>query len=128
VNELKRCIRCGAWIRWVITENGKRMPLDPKPRPDGNVVPRRAPTGGAWVAHVLGGAEMPAQERAFVSHFTTCPNAGAFRVRRPGSKPAPAGPRCTVCQNPMNPADAADEGVSTHATCDPAAHRPRRTP
>jgi hypothetical protein len=33
------CRSCGAPIRWVVTEKGKRIPLDRDPQPDGNIVP-----------------------------------------------------------------------------------------
>lgn len=29
---------CGRTVLWAITSNGKRMPIDPDPNPDGNVV------------------------------------------------------------------------------------------
>lgn len=106
------CTGCGAAIRWVITDGGRRMPLDPDPVPDGNVVP--AVIDGQRRARVLTGEQMPADGPAWQAHFRTCPAAPQFRRR-------PAGPRCAVCHNPMNP-DLADlEQWTTHPCCDPAA-------
>ena len=74
------CRSCGAPIRWVLTDKGRRMPLDPDPHPDGNIMPVTVTVGGAF----------PREEtRAFVttapdgpawrSHFATCPHAARHR-------------------------------------------------
>ncbi len=36
--QLGKCRSCSKSILWVKTVNGSKMPLDPDPRPDGNVV------------------------------------------------------------------------------------------
>jgi hypothetical protein len=81
------CGSCGAPIRWAVTVNGKRMPVDDQPVPDGNLV-LSDPTPGAYAptaAHyvqpdqlTLFGDEPP----RFTSHFATCPNADQHRRTR----------------------------------------------
>ena len=75
---MSRCQSCGAPIRWVITLDGARMPLDPDPHPRGNVVPElQGRDGQAPRAVVLA---KPATDRpAWVSHFTTCRSAASHR-------------------------------------------------
>ena len=77
---MSACRSCGAPIKWARTPKGRRIPLDPDPVPDGNIVLR----GG--VAHVDGPAaggffDDGAGER-YVSHFATCPNARSHRRPR----------------------------------------------
>lgn len=91
------CTACGAPIRWVITIGDRRMPLDPEPHEDGNVVPVVV-DGGLVRARVLTGAELPAQEPAFRAHFVTCPQAAEFRRRRIATTP-----RCHGCGQPLDP-------------------------
>lgn len=90
--KLSRCRSCEAPILWVITTNGKRMPVDVEP-----VVASR---GFRIDETLLDEAQMgfnegdlkpgkdllatftaePAQgEQLYVSHFATCPNAAAHR-------------------------------------------------
>ncbi len=79
------CSSCQAPLWWVLTEGGRRMPLDPDPTPQGNVIvtgqDARPP-----VVKVLGGSPL-AQARAsgrdmYTSHFATCPSAEQRRDRR----------------------------------------------
>jgi hypothetical protein len=82
------CGSCGAPIRWAVTVNGKRMPVDDQPVPDGNIV-LSDPQPGAYAPlaayysppdePTLPGFEEPPR---FVSHFTTCPNAAHHRRTR----------------------------------------------
>jgi hypothetical protein len=73
----------------VVTEKGKRIPLDRDPQPDGNIVP--VLTDEHWVARVLP-VDTAAEYRAqgghlYRAHFTTCPRADAWRANRErGSK------------------------------------------
>lgn len=65
------------------TVKHRRMPLDPEPAENGNVL--IAEVGGEDVATVLSGHEL-AMARAerkplFLSHFATCPNARQHRGR-----------------------------------------------
>jgi hypothetical protein len=74
---LKIC-SCGQLIRWVTTMRGKRMPLDPKPLPDGNVM--LLPDGRARVLDEA--SRRTCTEPLYRSHFATCTMAARFR-RRP---------------------------------------------
>ncbi len=74
-----RCRSCGALIRWVVTQAGKAMPLDPQPdRERGNVfvhVGGEAEVFGAEMAQTvrIGGVQL------YLSHFATCPDGPAHR-------------------------------------------------
>jgi hypothetical protein len=104
---------CGREIRWVITLGDKRLPLDPDPSPDGNVVLERQPDGSIR-ARVLTGHELPAQGNAWVPHHRTCPDAADFRRRQ-----AATAPRCRAgCGYPMDPWLAA-HGWRYHVLCAP---------
>ena len=77
------CARCKQPLRWVRTERGKRMPLNPDPVPDGNV----AIVDGVVV--VLAPAVLSRMRaegldklELYKSHFATCPYAGEFRRPR----------------------------------------------
>lgn len=81
MNPNTTCRSCRAPVRWCITAaNGKRMPIDPVPVPDGNV----------WVDHIEGGTPIvmvalhhDAVPRnvplTYVSHFVTCPDRDTWR-------------------------------------------------
>lgn len=67
------CKPCGAVIHWYKTTNGKNIPVDPDPHPDGNVqidVIRN-------IARVVrqGSVDGP----VYRSHFVTCPAADQQR-------------------------------------------------
>lgn len=77
-----RCRSCSLPIRWVLTMEGKRMPLDPEPYEAGNV----------WIDHYEGGMPVvgvardraqvpPAEALVYVSHFVTCPHADEWRKK-----------------------------------------------
>lgn len=74
------CSKCKAPITWAYTESGKRMPLDPLPHPDGNVV---YAGDGADRVRVLKKADQGdlflAGLQRYNSHFVTCPAADSFR-------------------------------------------------
>lgn len=80
------CRTCNAPIEWVITERGKRMPIDANPHPDGRFkkLPRVATEHGmATKVRYLPDAEL-ADARAgvsalYTSHFATCPDAADHR-------------------------------------------------
>jgi hypothetical protein len=59
---------CGRMIRWVTTEKGKAMPIDPAPNPNGNVV-----LLDNFTAHVLHKGEDPGGRDRYMPHFATCP-------------------------------------------------------
>jgi hypothetical protein len=76
---VNRCRSCQAEVVWVITERGRRMPLDAEPRYDGNVV-IQVDAEGQEVGHYLrrGDVLKPGTPR-YVSHFSTCPDAERHR-------------------------------------------------
>ena len=81
---MARCRGCGREIEWIKMKTGKSMPVDPERimywedengdealvTPDGEVV-KAFTTGNIETATGYG----------YVSHFSTCPNAGDFRRR-----------------------------------------------
>lgn len=75
------CSTCERPLLWAWSEHGKRIPIDPEPTTDGNIVLRRIATGADSVAHVLGRDEETDEER-YTSHFATCPQADTHRRRR----------------------------------------------
>lgn len=85
------CSSCRAPIRWAVHETtGRRMPLDPTPVADGNVVVVEwrnvEQTRGAYALPVIGvGAKAlgrAATGYRYTSHFATCPNAKQHRRDR----------------------------------------------
>lgn len=85
---MSRCRSCWQEIRWIVTPDGKRMPVDAEPvwvreamegetpRPfldrKGNIV-NGIMAGDAWEGKA---------EEVFVSHFATCPQAAKWRKER----------------------------------------------
>lgn len=76
-----QCRSCRAAITWAITEKDARIPIDPKPREDGNLVLLGAGRGGAPLAVQFNPAVHGSRPR-YGSHFSTCPHAGAHRRSR----------------------------------------------
>lgn len=70
-----KCKSCGAPIRWGITRNGKRMPLNYDETPEGNVF--LFGDDGCRVGNK--NDPTPVDATRHTSHFATCPNAGAHR-------------------------------------------------
>lgn len=65
---LRRCRSCGAGIRWIITEMGKKAPVDADP-----VVGFRS-------THVRDdGLPVGRVATVYVSHFATCPESKDWR-------------------------------------------------
>jgi hypothetical protein len=82
-----RCGSCQQEIRWVTTENGRYMPLDPQPTKDGNVVKVASDAPNEALAHVLRkDEEPPVGTQRFTAHWVTCPNADKHRKRKAGKK------------------------------------------
>lgn len=81
-----KCRACGATMRWVKMESGKKNPLDPAPDPKGNVLLVDG-NDGTVRGRALSKLEvaqhytLPADERAplFLSHFASCPGAQQFK-------------------------------------------------
>lgn len=77
---MAKCRSCQAPIEWAITENSKKMPLDRRPNPEGNVIKTGAVIDGLPEVHVIGFLDrLTGEETRFTSHFATCPNAKAHR-------------------------------------------------
>lgn len=77
------CKSCRASVRWAVTTNGKRQPLDLRAHEAGTVV--LVDVGHETCAVVLGG-EVLARARLhgvelFVAHHATCPAAHLHRRR-----------------------------------------------
>jgi hypothetical protein len=127
---------CNAPIWWGITELGnKRMPLDPEPTRDGNVIRVTRPDGTIRL-RVLSGADLPWQGDnvthavgPYVPHHRTCKNPDAFRTAtRRGTPNATDRYRCTRCRQPMNRRLTDLENTNTHPCCDPPATAPAHRP
>lgn len=78
------CASCGASIMWCVSSKGTRMPVDPTPVADGNVIldgEGRAPNGELLPrAIVLGKMDAPLGDpERYVSHFVSCPDARGWR-------------------------------------------------
>lgn len=74
---MARCATCGAAIEFATSAaTGKTMPLDAEPVATGNIVLRE---GKAVVLKKTDPAP-PADEPRFVSHYTTCKQAAAWRA------------------------------------------------
>lgn len=76
------CRGCGAEIVWVKTEAGKSMPCNPglvpfwaRPGAPGKVVTMR----GKVVSCDFAGERERLTDSGYVSHFSTCPQAGKFK-------------------------------------------------
>jgi hypothetical protein len=105
------CGDCGQPVRWVITERGRRIEIDPDPADDGNVVP--IVVDGHTRARILTGDDLPAEGPAYRRHASTCPESVEARKRK-----ARNSPRCRVCLLPMDPELARLEQWREHPACD----------
>lgn len=75
-----RCRSCNAAVVWAHTEKGKAMPLDPEPRPDGNI--RMQTEAGEQIAYYDKKSETESlfdTGPRYVSHFATCPESREWR-------------------------------------------------
>lgn len=74
------CSTCGKRIIWCRTELGKKMPIDPEPTPDGNLVL----VGGELLPTVRSASRNVYQpgQALYKSHFATCKEIAAHRKRR----------------------------------------------
>ena len=77
-----KCRGCGAKILWIQTAAGKSMPCDPeqvtyweKPGAAGKIVT----PNGEVISCEFEGDPAKATGIGYVSHFSTCPDAGKFR-------------------------------------------------
>lgn len=85
--QIGRCRGCGRPVMWVVTEKGRRMPLDPRPSEQGNVVIDPEEDNVARVFRDFDAAEYwRVQHDArgpYTCHFDTCPKADEFRRAEP---------------------------------------------
>jgi hypothetical protein len=72
------CRSCGADIEWVVSDHGKRIPLDPTPVVGGNIeidLPENVESDPPRARYVT-----PSETVArYQSHFATCPDAKTWR-------------------------------------------------
>ena len=93
---MSRCSTCKNEVVWVVTAGGKRMPLDPDPVENGNIIKT-----GKMIDTDRGAAELVAyvhppslfdqdvhDGERYVSHFATCANAEQHRRSRDGASRA----------------------------------------
>lgn len=76
---MSSCRGCGKAIEWGVTEEGKRIPLDPTP-PVYSILSTQP-----------GDLKVARNHEAMVSHFATCPDANKFsgsNKERAGGRPA----------------------------------------
>lgn len=93
------------------------MPVDAKPRPDGNVVIASSNQFGSPLVHVLHKGEAPAAGvTRYVAHFVSCPRASAQRRRGTLTVAADPTPRCSRCHYVLAPVVVA-AGDTLHLTC-----------
>lgn len=82
MSSVGRCRSCKARIRWCVTANGKRMPVDVEPVADGNVQLWHD-SSGELHAIVLTGFKLDDARRQhpllYRSHFVSCPDAATHR-------------------------------------------------
>lgn len=72
------CRSCGALVLWAKTSSGKAMPVDADPvGARGNLV--LDTEAGELVVRVV---RVGSHDPSWVSHFSSCPNAGTHRQRR----------------------------------------------
>lgn len=64
-----RCRDCQQTVRWVITDRGAAMPIDPEPNPHGNVI---IVLGAARFVDVRTSATTRAR---YMPHVASCPTA-----------------------------------------------------
>jgi hypothetical protein len=88
-NAVARCRSCQAEIEWVLTERGKRMPVDIAPVDNGNlrVIGQAGDAGN--IVPVVSYVEVGDGDR--ISHFATCPQSDGWRAA------VIAEGRCIVC-------------------------------
>jgi hypothetical protein len=73
-----RCRSCRAPILWAVTEKNRRIPLDPEPTADGNILLQPRGNFLLPLATVRFAVQLDNPLR-FKSHFATCPNAAQHR-------------------------------------------------
>jgi len=67
------CATCHAEVDWVVTQSGRRMPIDRKPAENGNIYL----SDGGYATYCQG--DCPEGKKRYLSHFVTCPHASEHR-------------------------------------------------
>ncbi|QGJ87298.1 hypothetical protein SEA_WOCKET_52 [Gordonia phage Wocket] len=85
-NQLKRCRGCSELIFFAVTRDGRSIPVDHKPRPDGNLAVAPLQDGEKAPRATVVTPGQAAGMRAsgvpvFAPHFASCPEADSFRRR-----------------------------------------------
>lgn len=73
------CKGCDAPIHWAQVVGGKRVPIDPDPVDNGNLVLVSLAPGERREVRYLRRGEDAGDAPRYVSHFATCPQAEQFR-------------------------------------------------
>lgn len=84
-DETSHCRTCQAEIIWVVTEKGKKMPIDAEPTSsdDGRFRKERLDPNGDKVVHFVRDDELASNDRPlYASHFQTCPDRDVHRKSR----------------------------------------------
>lgn len=112
IRETSRCTGdgCGADIWHAISVEGRRVALELRPSPRGTVV--LVDIDGRIRAKLLTGAELPAQQEAWVRHVLTCPTSPE-RQRRTQAAAPKCGHRCGVRMDPW----LIEHGYTSHPNC-----------
>lgn len=76
------CRSCGADVLWAVTSRGKPIPIDPEPRPDGNIVVDPVERGRPRSCHYATKLERAELTSLRVAHFVTCPDREKWRKKR----------------------------------------------
>jgi hypothetical protein len=74
------CRSCGAAIRWVKTQRGKKMPIDDEPSSAGKFAIEGDPEAETPSVRFIKSSEEYTGDR-FTSHFETCDDPGQFSKR-----------------------------------------------
>lgn len=86
---MSTCKTCGGQIIWARTNTGKRMPLDAKPTPEGNLI---LSTGELLpTVRTVGSAGHKPGQSLYRSHLFTCKQATAHRQKTPKKRLPPPG-------------------------------------
>lgn len=73
------CRTCKAKMYWVVTKNGKNMPVDAQPSPRGGLVITLKPDGKLYAEAFMPNDAAHAKRNRYVSHFSTCPQRDQHR-------------------------------------------------
>jgi hypothetical protein len=72
------CRSCGQKVQWVMTEKGRRMPVDLQPVYAGNIILKDR-SGNVPLAIYV---KPDPQFKRYISHFATCPSADKWRKKK----------------------------------------------